>query len=146
LDSCLGPAYWVATQAYAAFGNHDAAGKTLEKHLALIRAMRELHEHEEHFLRGAVALSRGDFDIAAQEASLGWSIADLHGAIPGRRQNAVVLAMALAFKGDEAASVAIDEVAQVGRETENRVFLLHAALAGAALDHARGQWHDFGSK
>jgi hypothetical protein len=52
----------------------------------------------------------------------------------------------LAFKGDDVASVAIDEVAQVGRETENQVFLLHAALAGAALAHARGQWRDFGSE
>jgi hypothetical protein len=143
LDNRLAPAYWIATQAYAALGNQDAAGKSLDRYLALIQAMRALHEHEEHFLRSAVAVSCGDFDIAAQEAALGWSIADRHGAVLGRRQNAVVLAMSLALRGDDAASAAIDEVAQVGKDTDNRIFLLHAALASAALAHSKRRWKDF---
>ena len=145
LDNRLAPAYWVATQAFAALGNDAAADKALEKHLTLVQATRELHAHEKHFLRSAVALSRGDFDGAAQEAAHGWSIADRHGAVQGRRQNAIVLSMSLAFKGDDAASIAIDEIAQVGREAENQIFLLHAALAGAALAHAKRQWKRFES-
>ena len=90
-------------------------------------------------------MGRGDFAIAAHEATAGWSIADRHGAIQGRRRNAVVLAMSLAFAGDASASAAIDEVAQAGRDTKNRIFLLHAALAGAALAHARRRWKDFES-
>jgi LuxR family transcriptional regulator, maltose regulon positive regulatory protein len=145
LDHRLAPAYWVATQAFVALGNHDAAARTLEKHLALTHAMGTPHLHEEHFLRSAVALGRGDFAIAAQKAAAGWSIADRHGAIQGRRRNAVVLAMSLALVGDASASAAIDEVAQAGRDTKNRIFLLHAALAGAALAHARRRWKDFES-
>ena len=137
------PAYWVATQAYAALGDHEAAGNAIERHLALIRAMRELQEHEAHFLRSAVALGSGDFDRAAREAFAGRSIADRHGAVQGQRQNSVVLAMSLAFKGDDAASSVIEEVAQVGRDTNNRLYLLHAAVAGAALAHAKRQWGKF---
>jgi LuxR family transcriptional regulator, maltose regulon positive regulatory protein len=143
LDRRLAPGYWVATQAYAALGNHDAAASTLEKHLTLIHAMGALHQPEEHFLRSVVALGRGDFAIAAREAMAGWSIADRHGAIQARRRNAVVLAMSLAFARDASASTAIDEVAQAGRDTKNRIFLLHAALAAAALAHARRRWKDF---
>jgi tetratricopeptide (TPR) repeat protein len=143
LEHRFAPAYWVATQAYAAIGDDDAAQKALEKHLALIRAMRELHNHEVHFLRSAVALGHGGFEVAAQEATAGRSMAERYGAVQGQRLNSVVLAMSLAFKGDDSASSVIEEVARVGRDTDNQVFLLHAALASAALAHARRQWEIF---
>ena len=143
LDNRLAPAYWVATQAYAALGNHDAADRSLEKYLVLISAMRERLKHEEHFLRSAIALSRRNFDIAAQEAAAGSAIADRHGAVQGRLQNLAVLAMSLALKGDGGASAVIDELSQVGSDTENRVLLLQAALATATLAHARRRWKAF---
>ncbi len=145
LDSRLAPAYWVAAQAYAALGNYAAADKALEQYVALVGTTRELFKHEEHFLRSAIALSRGDVDVAAEEAAAGSSIADRHGAIQGRLQNLAVLAMSLALKGDNGALAIIDELAQVGTKTKNRVFLLHAALARATLAHARRQWKTFES-
>jgi LuxR family maltose regulon positive regulatory protein len=145
LDSRLGPAYWVATQAYAALGNSVEVTRSLERHLSLVQDMRVLHEHEEHFLRSTVALGNGAFSEAAREANLGRSIADGRGALQGRHLNALALAMSLAFRGDEAARRAIQEVAQVGETTGNRIFLLHAALAGAALTHAKQRWDDFGA-
>jgi len=143
LNNRLAPAYWVATQAYAALGNHDAADRSLEQYLALIGALRERLKHEEHFLRSTIALSRGDWYIAAQEAAAGSAIADGHGAIQGRLQNLALLAMSLALKGDGSASAAIDELAQVGRNTENRILLLQAALAKAPLAHATRRWKAF---
>jgi LuxR family maltose regulon positive regulatory protein len=143
LSHRLGPAYWIVTQASAALGDYAAAEKALEQHLASVVAMRQYHEHEEHFLRGAVALSRGDLDGAAAEAAVGWSLANGLGAIQGRRQNAIILAMAFALKGDDSASSAIEELAEVGEKTENDIFLVQATLARAALSHAQGRWNDF---
>jgi hypothetical protein len=135
----LSNAFWVITQSYAAAGDLVTAEAMLERYTASARQRwRRTEFIGLHHLRAVMALCAGDTASAIAEADRALGYAKRYGGPHQTANQSLLLAMAFATNGSEAARPHIDELRRVSGLTHNATFAFHADLAEAMLAFAEG--------
>ncbi|WP_404295154.1 hypothetical protein ACD578_27505 (plasmid) [Microvirga sp. RSM25] len=135
--------YWMFSQALAAEGNHADAAQVLQQYERTVRQSGRIGYSGPHTLRAALALSAGDHDGAISHAQMALDTAIWSDSPQGIGDQMLLLAMALAATGRDAARHAIDDLRDLALQMRNAVFVLHADLAEAFFAYAQGRMADF---
>jgi hypothetical protein len=139
----LANAYWIATQAYAAAGDREAANAALQGCAESAARAGRSDFVGAHFLRAAIALGSGDTDLTIGEALPGYERAGRSGDTQQRGMTGLLLAMAFAVKGDVAARAYIHELRDLAVRSHSEIFRLHADLAETCLSAEQGHMAAF---
>ena len=139
----LSNVFWLNVQAYADAGDRSTAEAMLQRYLACAAGWRRTDFIGAHHLPALIALSAGDEDTAIAEAREARGYAETYGGPQQIANQDMVLAMALAMKGDAAATTHVAQLRAVADQTHNGNFHLHADLAELFLAHAQQRSGDF---
>jgi len=139
----LSNVFWLNVQAYADAGDRSTANAMLQRYLACAAGWRRTDFIGAHHLPALIALSAGDEDTAIAEARTARGYAETYGGPQQIANQDMVLAMALAMKGDATAATHVAQLRAVADQTHNGNFHLHADLAELFLAHAQHRADDF---
>ncbi|TWS97539.1 hypothetical protein [Reyranella sp. CPCC 100927] len=137
----LSDVYWINVLAHADAGERAAAQEMLQRFSARTPPWRQSDFIAAHHLPALMALCAGDNDTAIAEARQARAYAETYGGAHQIAQQDRLLAMALAAKGDAAATEHAERIRAVAAQTHNATFRLNADMADALLAHAQGR-HD----
>ncbi|MEP9380150.1 hypothetical protein ABLE91_25800 [Aquabacter sp. CN5-332] len=140
----LSNAFWVVAQAYADAAEFGRAEAAITRYVASApERWRRADLLGAHYLRAVVALCRSNPDKAIAEAMHGHEYAERYGGPQQAGHQAMVLARALAMKGDDRALAHIEDVRQTAERTDNANFRIQAVFAETVLAHVQGRREDF---
>ncbi|MFC7395587.1 hypothetical protein ACFQU1_00075 [Chelatococcus sp. GCM10030263] len=140
----LSNAFWVVAQAYADAGDFGRAEAAITRYVASApERWRRADLLGAHYLRALVALCESNPDKAIAEAIHGREYAVRYGGPHQAAHQAMVLARAMAMKGDRQALVHIEHVRQIAERTDNANFRIQATFAETVLAHVQGRRSDF---
>ncbi|HKU98352.1 MAG TPA: hypothetical protein VJR58_23880 [Vineibacter sp.] len=139
----LSNVFWLNVQAYADAGDRPTAEAMLQRFLACASGWRRTDFIGAHHLPALIALSAGDENTAIAEARTARGYAETYGGPQQIANQDMVLAMALAMKGDATAMTHVAQLRAVADQTHNGNFHLHADLAEIFLAQAQQRADDF---